>query len=167
MDNSTGEKISLRKATTDEVAYLKAKAAKQDNEQSKKVLPIMVLALLADLGLAIYNQDKRIIFICIFALGFIGICLYLFVFSKYFTRQFSKREFSVQRGKIVDKRKSEYSDSEIYPKVVFESDDGTRSVIAVEKDNYTDLSEGPCIVIKWDSYGDSDVYEVVMLDQKE
>ena len=37
MDNSTGDKISLRKATTDEVAYLKVKAAKRDNEMRKKV----------------------------------------------------------------------------------------------------------------------------------
>ena len=33
MDNSTGDKINLRKATTEEIEYLKAKAAKRDKEQ--------------------------------------------------------------------------------------------------------------------------------------
>ena len=161
MDNSTGDKISLRKATKDEIEYLKAKAAKRDNEQRKKFIPVMAFVLLADLALTIYKHS--ILYICIFAWVIVACCIYLFVFS--FSRQITQGKFSVQRGKIVDKRKSEYSDNEIYPKVVFESDDGIRSVIAVEKLDYPDFSEGPCIVIKWDSYGDSDVYEVVMLDQ--
>lgn len=163
MDNSTGDKISLRKATKDEIEYLKAKAAKRDNEQRKKFIPIMVFVLLVDLGLTIYKHS--ILYICIFVLAIVACCIYLFVFSNSFSRQITQGKFSVQRGKIVDKRKSKYSDNEIYPKVVFESDDGIRSVIAVEKLDYPDFSEGPCIVIKWDSYGDSDVYEIVMLDQ--
>ena len=163
MDNSTGDKISLRKATKDEIEYLKAKAAKRDNEQRKKFIPIMVFVLLVDLGLTIYKHS--IFYFCYFVLLIVAFCIYLFVFSKSFSRQITKGKFSVQRGKIVDKRKSEYSDNEIYPKVVFESDDGIRSVIAVEKLDYPDFAEGPCIVIKWDSYGDSDVYEIVMLDQ--
>ena len=163
MDNSTGDKINLRKATTEEIEYLKAKAAKRDNEQRKKFIPIMVFVLLVDLGLTIYKHS--IFYFCYFVLLIVAFCIYLFVFSKSFSRQITKGKFSVQRGKLVDKRKSEYSDNEIYPKVVFESDDGIRSVIAVEKLDYPDFSEGPCIVIKWDSYGDSDVYEIVMLDQ--
>ena len=163
MDNSTGDKINLRKATTEEIEYLKAKAAKRDKEQRKKFVPVFMFVLLADLALTIYKHS--ILYISIFVLGIVAFCIYLFVFSKSFSRQITKGKFSVQRGKIVDKRKSEYSDNEIYPKVVFESDDGIRSVIAVEKLDYPDFSEGPCIVIKWDSYGDSDVYEIVMLDQ--
>ena len=165
MDNSTGDKLSLRKATTEEIEYLKAKATKQDNEQRKKFIPIMVFVLLVDLGLTIYKHS--ILYICIFVLGIVVCLIYLFVLSNSFSRQITKGKFSVQRGKIVDKRKSEYSDNELYPKVVFESDDGIRSVIAVEKLDYPDFSEGPCIVIKWDNYEDTDVYEIVMLDQEE
>ena len=163
MDNSTGDKISLRKATTEEIEYLKAKAAKQDNEMRKKYVPVFVFALLADLALTIYKHS--LLNICIFVLGIVAFCIYLFVFSNSFSRQIVKGKFSVQRGKIVDKRKSEYSDNELYPKVVFESEDGIRSVIAVEKLDYPDFSEGPCIVIKWDYYEDTDVYEIVMLDE--
>ena len=165
MDNSTGDKLSLRKATTEEIEYLKAKAAKRDNEMRKKYVPVFAFVLLVDLGLTIYKHS--ILNICIFALGVFAFCIYLFVFSNSFSRQITKGKFSVQRGTIVDKRKSEYSDNELYPKVVFESDDGIRSVIAVEKLDYPDFSEGPCIVIKWDYYEDTEVYEIVMLDQEE
>ena len=41
-----------------------------------------------------------------------------------------------------------------------------KSVIAVEKLDYPNFSEGSCIVIKWDSYEDTDVYEIIMLDQE-
>lgn len=57
-----------------------------------------------------------------------------------------------------------YSNNEIYPKVVFESNDGVRSVIAVEKLDYPNFSEGSCIVIKWDSYEDTDVYEIIFFE---
>ena len=165
MDTSTGDKISLRKATTDEIEYLKAYAGKRDNEMRKKAVPLFVFVLLADLALTIYKHD--ILNICIFAFGIVAFCIYLFVFSNAFSRQIAKGKFSVQRGTIVDKRKSECNDNVLYPKVVFESDDGIRSVIAVEKLDYPDFSEGPCIVIKWDYYEDTEVYEIVMLDQEE
>lgn len=164
MDNSTGDKISLRKATTEEIEYLKAKASKRDKEQRKKLIPVFVFVLLVYLGLTIYKHT--ILNICIFAFGIVAFCIYLFVLSNAFLRQITKGKFSVQRGTIVDKRKSEYSDNEIYPKVVFESDDGIRSLIAVEKLDYPNFSEGPCIVIKWDNYEDTDVYEIVMLDNE-
>ena len=163
MYNSTGDKISLRKATTDEVAYLKVKAAKRDNEMRKKFVPFFVFVLLIALAMIIYKHS--ILYICIFALGLVAFCIYLFVISNSFSRQISKGEFHVQRGTIVDKRESAYNDNELYPKVVFESDDGTRSVISVEKLDYPNFYEGPCIVIKWDYYEDTDVYEIVMLDQ--
>ena len=164
MDHSTGDKISLRKATTEEIEYLKAKAGKRDKEARKKFVPFLVFALLADLVLTIYKHDT--LNICLFAFGIAAFCIYLFVFSNAFSRQIAKGKFSVQRGTIVDKRKSAYSDNELYPKVVFESDDGIRSVIAVEKLDYPEFSEGPCIVIKWDYYEDTEVYEIVMLDQE-
>ena len=164
MNNSTGDKISLRKATTEEIEYLKARAAKRDKEQRKKFVPVFVFVLLADLALTIYKHS--ILYTSIFVLVIVAFCIYLFVISNSFTRQINKGEFSVQRGIIVDKRKSEYSDNEIYPKVVFESNDGIRSVIAVEKLDYPNFSEGPCIVIKWDNYADTDVYEIIMLDQE-
>ncbi len=164
MDNSTGDKINLRKATTEEIEYLKAKAAKRDKEQRKKFVPVFILGLLADLALTIYKHST--LYISIFILGIVAFCIYLFVISNSFTRQITKGEFSVQRGTIVDKRKAEYSNNEIYPKVVFESNDGVRSVIAVEKLDYPNFSEGSCIVIKWDSYEDTDVYEIIMLDQE-
>lgn len=166
MDNQTGDKISLRKATTDEIEYLKAKATRRDKVNRKRIIPIMAFVLLADLAMAIYKQELsyRILFICVFVLGIVGLCIYLFVISKSFSRQIAKGEFSVQRGTIVDKRSAENSDNEIYPKVFFDSDDGVRSLIAVEKIDYSNFTEGPCIIIKWDYYGESDVYEVVMLD---
>ena len=57
MDNSTGDKISLRKATTEEIEYLKAKASKRDKEQRKKLIPIFVFVLLVYLGLTIYKHN--------------------------------------------------------------------------------------------------------------
>ena len=102
MDNSTGDKISLRKATKDEIEYLKAKAAKRDNEQRKKFIPVMAFVLLADLALTIYKHS--ILYICTFALAIVACCIYLFVFSNSFSRQITQGKFSVQRGKIVDKR---------------------------------------------------------------
>ena len=56
MDNQTGDKISLRKATTDEIEYLKAKATRRDKVNRKRIIPIMAFVLLADLAMAIYKQ---------------------------------------------------------------------------------------------------------------
>ena len=77
MDNSTGDKITLRKATTEEIEYLKAKAAKRDKEQRKKFVPVFMFVLLADLALTIYKHS--ILYISIFVLGIVAFCIYLFV----------------------------------------------------------------------------------------
>ena len=80
MDHSTGDKISLRKATTEEFEYLKAKAGKRDKEARKKFVPFLVFALLADLVLTIYKHD--ILNICLFAFGIVAFCIYLFAIWK-------------------------------------------------------------------------------------
>ena len=53
-----------------------------------------------------------------------------------------------------------------YHKIVFESDDGITSVLDIQNDFINEMFRGPCLIIKWDSYGETEVYEVAMLEQE-
>ena len=172
MDELTEGKITLRKASADEIEFLKARAAKQDKMNLKKYGTCAAISFLAVGLIFILNETRfhkpfnRILAICIFVIEIIAWSIFLYVCRKGLSKQIVKGEFKIQRGTIIELIAPDQSTGSNYWRGVFESEDGITSVIKIENDYFKELAKGPCLLIKWDSYGDQEVYEVAMLNQE-
>jgi len=171
MEEITEGKIALRKATADEIEFLKARGDKQGKESFKKTIPIAVIGVLVPfvfyyLNETRYHKPLYTILACVlFVFELIAFSILLYSRRKGYTKQVIKGEFKVQRGRIVEIRKKDSGSGQVYDKAVFESDDGITSIVDLENDYFNEVTKGPCILIKWDSYGELEVYEAAMLDQ--
>ena len=125
------------------------------------VLCIPVILFVAN-EIIMHKFAIRIGAILLFAVLFIGVAKIFIGSHKAFTRLASSGELGVQRGRIVDKKKSSYSEDVSEPQVVFESDTGIRSTIPVRSDNYLEFEEDPCIVVRWDE-NDGGFYSVIRI----
>ena len=163
-------KIALRKASTDEIGFLKERAAKHDKVNRKKYLTMAVISVVAVIMFFVLNETMfhkpfyRILACFIFVFEIVAWSIFLFVGGKGLSKQIAKGEFRIQSGRIIKLMPPDHSTDNAYWQGVFESEDGITSVIKIENDYFNELAEGPCIIIKWDSYGDHEVYEVAMLD---
>lgn len=171
MEESVEETISLRKPTESELAIIKEWAAKRDRDLMKDKLLVASCVLCIPVILFVANEIFLHKFayrwgaVILFAVIFIGVAKIFIGSHKAFSKLASK-EPGVQRGRIVDKKKSSYSEDVLEPQVVFESDTGIRSTIPVRSDNYLEFEEDPCIVVKWDE-NDGGFYSVLKLDGNE
>lgn len=165
-------RVSLRRASEAEMEILRARAVRQCKAFRKKFMPIAVFGVIAPVVLFIFNLERfhkpfyTYLSIGAFIFAVVAFGLYLYLGGRGYSKRVNKGEFKVQRGQIVDKRASEFRPEVARPKIVFESDDGIRSVITIENDNYSEIDEAPCIIIKWDYYGDDETYEVAMLNKE-
>ena len=172
MDEVIEGEIALRKASTDEIEFLKARAAKHDKMNRKKYTTWAVISVLAAIMFFVLNETMfhkpfyRILACCIFVFEIIAWSIYLLVVSKGHSKLIAKGEFKIQRGKITELIAPGQGTDNTYWQGVFESDDGITSVIKIENDYFNELAKGPCIIIKWDSYGNHEVYEAAMLNQE-
>ena len=172
MAEYTEGKVALRKATPDEIDFLNARAVRHDQENFKKNIRVAVIAVLGPVVFFILNETRyhkpsyRILSCVLFIGALIVAGIFLLSYRKFFSKLVAKGEFTVQRGKILEIREPNRDAGMSYHKIVFESDDGITSVLDIQNDFINEMFRGPCLIIKWDSYGETEVYEVAMLEQE-